>query len=496
MSSPRPRLRRISDGSADIVRPAYDPSAHGSAIVHIGVGAFHRAHQAVYTDTALSAWGGPWRITGISPRSVQIADALNGQNGLFTVLERGPGRPRLRMIGSIARVIAHARDPDSSMSALCRPTTRVVSMTVTEKAYGFDRHRNTIDETDAAIASDLRNPARPDSVIGMLTEALRRRRALGIDPFAVLCCDNLPDNGALVKTAVCSYAALIDTGLSQWIAENVAFPSTMVDRITPASDDGTYGDVAEIGGYDDLAAVETEPFSQWVIEDRFPTGRPAWDHAGALFVPDVAPYERMKLRMLNGAHSLLAYAGHVAGFRYVRDVMADADLAALVDRYLRAAADTLEPVPGIDLETYRAELVDRFANPAIAHETYQICMDGTQKLPQRILESAAKTAAGQGALDPFAFAVAAWIRYCSGVDEAGAAYSLRDPREEELEKIWNETGHAPAQCVRCVHGLAGLFPPALASNTRWLDLVVRDLTAMNSGGMRQAVAKFLAGGHR
>ncbi|MCP1168825.1 mannitol dehydrogenase family protein, partial [Limimaricola sp. ASW11-118] len=248
---------------------------------------------------------------------------------------------------------------------------------------------------------------------GLLVEALRRRRGAGRAPFTVLCCDNLPENGALLRGGVLGFARRVDPEFADWISAEVAFPSSMVDRITPAATDDTRALARRLTGYEDAAAIETEPFCQWVIEDRFPQGRPDWEAGGAIFVEDVAPFERMKLRMLNGAHSLIAYAGFVAGHTLVRDAMASAALAALVRRHIAAAARTLGPLPGIDLAAYGAELAARFANPAIAHETYQIAMDGSQKLPQRIFGPAWDAQQAGRDLRPFAFATAAWARYCT-----------------------------------------------------------------------------------
>jgi fructuronate reductase len=302
----------------------------------------------------------------------------------------------------------------------------------------------------------------------------------------VLCCDNLPSNGKLLKRLVLEFAALRDPAVVAYIKKNVRFPSTMVDRITPAATDATRADAERLIGRRDLAAVETEPFSQWIIEDDFASGRPDWAAAGALFVRDVAPYEKMKLRMLNGTHSMLAYAGFIAGHAYVRDAMADAALARVARRHMREAARTLDPVPGIDLEHYADDLVARFANPAIAHQTYQIAMDGTQKLPQRLLEAATVALKRGMPLDTYAFAVAAWMRYALGRRENREIYALCDPREAEIAKLIGGANEA-AVIVERLLGLPGLFPAELVSSDQWRGLVASRLQTMLGKGMRAAI---------
>lgn len=480
-----PRLSRLATTLPGVARPGFAPETHGAGIVHIGVGAFHRAHQAVYTDDALAAAGGDWRITGVSLRSTDIADALNPQDGLYTLIVRDPAGTRARVVGSIARVIAAAREPGATLAALAEPATRIVTTTVTEKAYGIARGAG-VDPANPAIAADLANPRFPSGVIGLLVEALRLRRAAGVAPFTVLCCDNLPDNGALLRLGVVDFARRLDPPLADWISAEGAFPSSMVDRITPAPTEATLALARELTGCEDMAAVETEPFSQWVIEDRFVAGRPRWEAGGALFVEAIAPYERMKLRMLNGTHSMLAYCGYLTGCAYARDVMARPDLAALVGRHLAAARSTLESVDGIDLGRYADDLRARFANPAIAHQTYQIAMDGTEKLPQRIFEPALELLGRGAGIRPFAFAAAAWMRYCLGRTDAGETYALRDPREAQIRRALEGAGDAAAISA-ALTTLPGFVPERLAAHPVWRAEVEDALSAMLSGGMAAAV---------
>ena len=487
MSSPR-RLSSFADISGAAQMPPYDPARHGHGIVHLGIGAFHRAHQACYTDAALAAAGGDWRIIGASLRSVELADALNPQNGLYTLIERGASGVRARVIGSIARVIAASREPADLMASLVDARTRIVAMTVSEKAYGIDRATMTVDARHPGIAADLRTPANPSGVLGLLTEALRRRRIAHLEPFTVLCCDNLPDNGEFVRHGVTDFARRLDPALSDWIAESVFFPSCMVDRITPASTEETRKDALRLTGCVDLAPVETEPFTQWVIDDRFPGGRPAWEAGGALFVDNVRPYEAMKLRMLNGAHSMLAYAGFVSGRRYVRDTVGPEGFSSLIKRHFKAAASTLPRLPGIDLSAYARELLARFANPAIAHETYQIAMDGTEKLPQRIFAPALEALEQGNDIRPFAFTVAAWMRYCTGRLDDGTRYSLRDPREEEIGRLLSGAV-APSDVTAALQALPSFFPERLRNDPVWQGMVNSCLARMMSEGVHAALAE-------
>ena len=473
---------------ASVIRPGYEPARHGAGMVHLGLGSFHKAHQAVYADDALAAAGGDWRITGVSLRSTAPAAALEAQNGLFTVIETSAGGARARVIGSLARALSLTAGRAPALAALTAPETRIVSLTVTEKGYGIDRATGGVDQEHAAIAHDLENPHAPRGVAGLLVWALGERRRAGIPPFAVLCCDNLPDNGRMLRALLVDFARRAAPGLEAHIADEVAFPATMVDRITPAANAATLAKAQAMTGWRDQAAVETEAFRQWVIEDCFPGGRPRWEAGGAVFTSDVRPYEQMKLRMLNGTHSLLAYAGFLAGHACVRDAMADAALAALARRHLAAAAATLTPLPGVDFNAYADALAERFANPHLAHETRQIAMDGSEKLPQRILAPAlAARRAGQP-LDAFAFAVAAWMRHVLGRRDDGRAYRLEDPRAAALCSAVGGATEA-AQIAARLLALPWLFPAALAQDAVWSEAVTRRLAVMQAAGMRAAIQR-------
>ncbi len=479
------RLTSLNDLPSDVTRPGYTPSEHRAGIVHLGLGAFHKAHQAVYTDTALAHSGGNWRITGVSLRSPETAAQLAPQNGLFTLIERSAEGSTARIIGSIAHAYCLGPDRAAVLDAMTAPATQIVSITVTEKGYGIDRSTGGVDTVHPAIAHDLNEPDAPVGVAGLMVWALHARHAAGVPPFTVLCCDNLPDNGTMLQGLLVDFARRALPEVANHIANDVAFPSTMVDRITPAATDATLAAAARMTGHADAAAIETEAFSQWVIEDHFPTGRPYWESAGAMFVADVKPYEEMKLRMLNGAHSMLAYAGFLAGCTHVADVMANPVLNLLVRRHLAAAAATLPQLAGVDFEHYADALIARFSNPHLHHQTYQIAMDGTEKLPQRILAPALDAQAAGQPLAPFAFAVAAWMRYTLGRTETDETYALRDPRAEELTQLTRD--QTPQTIVKNLMSLPSLFPDALAEDDTFVQMVVTRLTTMMQDGMTQAL---------
>lgn len=473
-------------------RPAYDRERVATGIVHLGIGAFHRAHQAVCTDTAIARAGGDWRIEGVSLRRPDAARRLNPQNGLYTLLVREGTTTRARVIGSIARVHVAPEDPGIVRARLADPAVRICSLTISEKGYGLDPRGGGLDARHPAVAADLARPHAPTGAVGLLVEGLAARFAAEIKPFTPLSCDNLPANGAVLRRLVLEFAAHRDASLAKRIEAEVPFPSTMVDRITPASTEATYADAARLIGREDRAAVETEPFWQWVIEDRFAAGRPVWGAAGATLVGDVGPYETMKLRMINGAHTLLVCLGVVAGLDHVRDVMADPLLAALVRRHMDRAAETLEAVPGVDFAAYADRICRRFAEPAIAHATRQIAMDTTQKLPQRILTPAVEARAAGRDATTFALTVAAWMRLCLGRREDGSVFTLDDPRAEEIAAALTGRDRDAATIALALFALPGLFPEALLADHVWREQVEGHLATLLRQGVHAAARSVLA----
>lgn len=481
------RLTSVSFVTSKTQIPQYDLTHHKVGIIHIGIGAFHRSHQAVYTDDALAKAGGDWRILGVSMRSKKSADALNPQNGLYCVVERSTHGDHVRVIGSIEKVLTLSEEREEVFTVLISPEIKIVSLTVTEKAYCLDRKNGGININDPIIAQDLRNPRQPESVIGLLCESLRLRKEKGVAPFTVLSCDNLPANGRQVKLAVVSYSKNISLDLSKWIDENVMFPCTMVDRITPASNAATYEDVAQLIGFKDLGAVETEVFKQWVIEDCFSSGRPDWDTGGAMFVNDVLPYELMKLRMLNGSHSLIAYLGVLLGHTFVRDVMNQPMLRTLVKRHLQAAMKTLNPLNQIDFTQYADELIERFSDPSLAHETKQIAMDGTEKIPLRIIEPAIHALNNKQNFRTFAFTTALWMRYTLEYSDNGSTYTVEDPRIEKIRFALKNIEKKGKDVSLALHTLDNVFPNELLKNKKWMSTVAEILSTMFEKGVENVV---------
>jgi fructuronate reductase len=429
-------LMRLSRKTIDrlpptVKRPDYDLGPVTVGIVHLGIGAFHRAHQAAYTDALLSE-NPSWGICGVSLRSPETRDALQPQDGLYTLAVQDGEGSDLSVIGSVVELLCAPEDPEAVLRRMADPATRIVSLTITEKGYCHNPATGTLDEGHPDIVHDLANPARPRSAIGFIVEAISRRVSAGIAPFTLLSCDNLPGNGHVLKRIVTQFAELRDPALAA-VIRNVASPSTMVDRIVPATTDGDRSAVAAAMGLEDAWPIMTEPFRQWVIEEDFPLGRPAWEKAGALFVQDVSAFEFMKLRLLNGSHSTLAYLGYLAGAETVSDAMSLPGMEALVEGLMRhEVSPTLPELPGFDLPAYRAELLQRFRNPALRHRTWQIAMDGSQKLPQRLLGSIRDRLHAEAGYDRLALGVAAWMRYARGLDEAGRPIDVRDPHAARI----------------------------------------------------------------
>ena len=382
-----------------VTRPAFDPGALSIGIVHLGLGAFHRAHQAIYTDEALAHARGPWGICGVSLRSPDARDRLAPQGGLYTAVERGARGVARRIVGSVREALFLGDDRGLIDARLASAATRVVTLTVTEKGYCHDPATGRLDLAHPDIAHDLAHPGSPVSVVGLLVRAFEARRANGAGPLTVVCCDNLPHNGRVLRELTLAFAEARDAALARWIESNASFPSTMVDRIVPATTAADIADNDAAIGLHDAAPVVFEPFRQWVIEDDFVGPRPRWEAAGAQLVRDVAPFEAMKLRLLNASHSAFAYLGSLAGHAYIHDVVAQPSFAAYMRRFMEDEVSPTLVVPaGVDLAAYRDALVERFGNPALPHRTRQIATDGSQKLPQRLL-STARDESRRGSVD-------------------------------------------------------------------------------------------------
>ncbi|MGO4572461.1 mannitol dehydrogenase family protein [Microvirga sp. 2TAF3] len=482
----------LDDLPTQIVRPGYDRSKVTSGIVHLGVGAFHRAHQAVYTDTVLPRHP-RWGIVAASLRSPDTRDALEPQDGFYTLSVRSREGEALRVIGSIARVIVAPEAIEDLLGVMSDPRIRIVSLTVTEKGYCHDPATGELNETHPDVIHDLSNSTRPRSAPGFIVEALRRRRSAGVPPFTVMSCDNLPSNGRTVKRVLTRYAKLLDPDLGAFIENEVSFPSTMVDRIVPATTDEDRARIGRALGMDDAWPVITEPFTQWVIEDDFRQGRPAWEEAGAEFVSDVEPYEHMKLRLLNGSHSTLAYLGYLAGYETVADTMADSAFVRLIEGLMdEEVTPTLHMPPGANLDAYKRALVERFKNPALKHRTWQIAMDGSQKLPQRLLGTVRDRLSKNASIDRLALGVAAWMRYVTGFDEKHAPIDVRDPMAQRLRNLADAAEGDPERLAQKLFGIREIFGDDLPADPCFTHSVTTALARLYMDGARHTVGKLIS----
>ncbi|MEG2912305.1 MAG: mannitol dehydrogenase family protein [Pseudomonas sp.] len=419
--------------AAEVQLPAYSLSDTRQGIAHIGVGGFHRAHQAYYTDALMNTGEAlDWAICGVGLRAEdrRARDDLKEQDYLFTLFELGDSDDtEVRVIGAIRDMLLAEDGAQALIDKLADPQIRIVSLTITEGGYCIDDSNGEFMAHLPQIQHDLAHPGAPTTVFGFLCAALEKRRGAGTPAFTIMSCDNLPHNGAVTRKALLAFATLRNMGLRDWIEQNVSFPNAMVDRITPMTSTAHRLQLADKHAVDDAWPVVCEPFVQWVLEDKFVNGRPAWEKVGVQFTDDVSPYEEMKIKLLNGSHLALTYLGFLKGYRFVHETMND----PLFVRYMRAYMDLdvtpqLAPVPGINLDDYKDTLVARFSNQAIADQLERVCSDGSSKFPKFTVPTINRLIADGRETRRAALVVAAWALYLKGVDENGDTYSIPDPR--------------------------------------------------------------------
>jgi fructuronate reductase len=471
--------------SAVLSVPARRTARSTVGVVHLGIGAFHRAHQAVYTEDAALATGElGWGICGVTQRSASVRDQLAPQGGLYGILQKDAGVPAsLRITGIVREVLDGPTQADDVLDRLADPAVAVVTLTVSEKGYrrGPD---GRLDLTDPVVRADI-GGASPASAVGRLVRGLQRRRDRDAGPVTVLCCDNLNHNGAVVGALVGDFCRALPTregdALAEWIEANVAFPSSMVDRIVPATTDDDRRQARAISGLDDEGLVTAEPFGQWVIEDRFTARRPAWELAGAQFTDDVTPYELMKLRILNGSHSTLAYLGALRGHRTISDAVADDGLREIATALIRDdMIPTLAQPDGVDLVEYGDRVLARYANPGLRHTTVQIAMDGSQKLPQRLVAPALAAIGAGRRPHAITLGLAAWMAYvATGQDRDGRPLPLDDPMAEVLGQVRGTTDAATV--VDRLLALEPVFGPELPELGWWRHELVDDVRTLLAG---------------
>lgn len=442
---------------AEVAVPSYDRSLVTAGIVHLGLGAFHRAHQAVFIDDCVGRGEVGWGIVAASLRNPDTRDAITPQDNLYTFCLRDGGTETLRVIGSILETIVAPENPERLLDCLSDPAVRIVTLTVTEKGYLANLAAGTLLLDHPDIGHDLAHPGRPRSIYGFLLEAIRRRRAAGTLPLTLLSCDNLPSNGRMLHRLLAAFADLSDPELAAFVRSDVSCPCVMVDRIVPATTDEDRETISAALGVTDAWPVVAEPYFRWVIEDKFRHGRPALELSGAEFVADVEPYEHMKLRLLNGAHTAIAAIGQITGLETVAEAYANPRVRRYIDLYWTQVVTTVDPVVGA--ADYVAHLRQRFANPALRHRCVQIASDASQKLPQRLL-APLRDLLAQGR-DPSALvlAVALWIRSCARLNEEGGPITIHDPAFHQ----WNDADHkdrnAAATVERFLH-FRQVFDPA------------------------------------
>ena len=444
----------MSRSDVDISRPT-------TGIVHLGLGAFARAFVCPYVADAMAASGGNWGIVGVSLRSASTRDILRDQNWHYTAMSLGPDGEIVRDISALNNVLVAPENPQLVLDQMANPNVKIVSLTVTEKGYCHDPASGELNTDHPDIQHDLSHEL-PISAPGYLVRALQQRKQAGSKPFTVLSCDNLPANGQVLRRLVLTLAHLIDTDLADWIAKNGCFPSTMVDRITPATTEIDIARLFERTGKHDAALVVHEPFSQWAIEDTFVDGqRPDFAAAGAEMVSDVAAHEHMKLRMLNGTHSALAYTGYLAGHETIADTMADPVFSKFAKQLWTEISPTVSSPDGVSLEDYADALFRRYSNTTIRHQTWQIAMDGSQKIPQRWLDTLHENLNANRPAPALCLAVAAWMRYVGGVDENGVKIDVRDPLSAKLREV-SDLAKTPSEKVEALLNVKEIFPPELA----------------------------------
>lgn len=470
--------RTLDRGSRQLLRPGYRRAQTRVGIVHFGPGAFHRAHQAYYFDRLLER-DATRAICAVSLKTATLRDALAPQDGLYTLVELDAD-PTLRVIGAIRELLVGGESPAAVSSRLCNPETTMVTMTVTEKGYCLDG-AGKLDFGHPDIAHDLTQPDAPCSLIGWLTRGLELRRERGLAPYLVVCCDNLSDNGPTLRRAVLAFAARRDAGLADWIEETVRFPRTMVDSITPATDQALRDRVARATGLEDAWPVQRERFVQWVVEDVDFAGQPDWAAVGVTVSRDVTAYERAKLRILNGAHSSLAYLGLLSGLATVAEAMAQPVLRTFIERLM---IEDIEPTltvpqPGA-LASYRQSILRRFENPAMRHQLAQIAWDGSQKLPIRILGTIADALRAGRPVARLTVPVAAWMQFVRARAREGIA--IVDPLAGQLAALGREVTGSASRDLPAFFALPGVFPAALATEPRFTHALGEAYDAITARG--------------
>ena len=492
-------MTRLNNANLDrlapeVATPGYDRGAITPGIVHVGVGGFHRAHQAMYLDALMNRGEAlDWGIIGVGvmPGDRRMQEALAAQEHLYTLVIKHPdGRREPRVIGSMVDYLFAPDDPQAVVERLADPAIRIVSLTVTEGGYNFHPVSGEFDLDNLDIRHDLAHPESPRTTFGLIVEGLARRRERGIAPFTLMSCDNIQGNGDVAKETFSAFARARDPALAAWIEAEVAFPNAMVDRITPVTSEADAAELTERFGVEDAWPVVCEPFTQWVLEDHFVAGRPPLERVGVQLVGDVVPYELMKLRLLNASHQAMAYFGILAGYRYAHEVCQDPLFVDFLLGYMRhEASPTLAPVPGIDLEDYRRTLIERFANPEVRDTLSRLCAESSDRIPKWLVPLIREQLERGGEMHRSAAVVASWARYAEGVDERGDAIEVVDRLKDELMAIAAHNRETPTAFIENRE----LFGD-LAEEARFRDAFVGVLSMLHETGARATLERLSAQG--
>ena len=476
--------------SASVQTPQYDRKHLPHGIVHIGVGGFHRAHQAVYLDDLLHLPGmTEWSICGICllPRDQKMYDIMQKQDCLYSVVTQSRTENTARIIGSITNILFAPENPQAVIEKMASPECHIVSLTITEGGYYINAGTGEFDAQHPDIQYELAHPDQPKSVFGFLANALERRWKQGFLPFTLMSCDNIQSNGDVLKKMFLAFINLREPVLGQWLAEKGAFPNSMVDRITPATTDEHRAMVQTTFGIDDGWPVVSEPFKQWVIEDHFCNGRPAWELVGAQMTQEVLPYEKMKIRLLNASHQALCYIGMLLGYQYVHQTMEDAHIRKLIEIMMdEEATPTLSEVPGVDLQEYKKTLIERFANPTIKDQLARIGTEGSARIPKFILPIIVDQIAHKGSITMCSFTVAAWFRYLTGIDDQGNKMPITEPMEAKVCPLAKQGGSDPTAML----SLHELFGDTLPQSQAFVDEVSGALRSFYEKGAKATLEQY------
>ncbi|KAF7544019.1 hypothetical protein G7046_g9876 [Stylonectria norvegica] len=481
-------------GAQAVQTPSYDREHVQQGIVHIGVGGFHRAHLAVYVDKLLQKHDQrDWAICGVGlrPDDAAMRDVLSSQDYLYTVIERSIKGSSAKVVGSIKSFIFAPDDREAVVAKLADASTHIVSLTITESGYYYNENTHELQIDHADIQHDLHNGDAPVSTFGFLYAALVRRHKQGLKPFTVMSCDNMQKNGSITRNMLLSFARLRDPDVAEWIAEEGAFPNSMVDRITPSTSQNDIKSLEKDFGIQDAWPVVTEPFMQWVVEDSFSDGRPPFEKVGVQVVAnvhEVEQFEMHKLRLLNASHSAMAYPGQLAGFKYVHEVMEHPAYREFIWRMMQEEVKPLLPViPGVDIDEYCQVLMERFSNPTIMDQIPRLALNASGKVPQFIMPSIAEQIIAGGRFERLCFVTAAWFRYISGVDDKGDSFDVQDPMRDQLQALAKLGGNDPSQLL----SIKLLFGDDLREDKRFTTEVALAMQLIAKDGVVLSISQYI-----